>query len=241
MKCRSGFEKALGALGGRELNEQAARDLAAIPDGDNVLLAKFIRSQHEWATPQKLQALWTASLLSSPKTMMAKIVGDASMAALDAPVRMVRGFTDAVFSKLSGRPRQYFAGEALPAMAGWFHGLGEGFAKGLQVLQHGISSGQAEDVLARVEAPRYELPGGGANPVNLRARRVPARGGGLKTARAFPHVLRKTVPRGAPCNALPSYALPTTAPSARPAPGKIFNLSLFSHIKVTISTAHHCQ
>lgn len=166
MRKRSGIEQALNTLGGRELNEQAARALASIPDGDSVGLAKFIRSQNQWTTPEKVQAYWTASLLSSPKTMAAKLVGDATMAALDAPVRVVRGVTDAAMAKIAGRPQQYFAGEALPSLAGWFHGLGGGFQDALQLLQHGYSATRAENVVGGVEAPRYELPFGGANPMN---------------------------------------------------------------------------
>src|SRR6185437_14818382 len=182
VRSRSNFETALNALGGRELGAKAAADLAAIPEGDTEGLAKFLRSQDRWTFPQKVQAWWTASLLSSPRTMVAKLVGDATMAALDAPVRLARGGTDAVLSALnSDRPRQYYASEAVPALTGTLHGMGEGLGKFLFVLRTGLNAAPGREVGAEVETPPRELFGGGANPMNWGPRFLRAATAGMES------------------------------------------------------------
>ncbi len=157
VRSKSQFEAALNALGGRDLNAQAAADLAAIPEGDTESTAKFLRSQDRWTFPQKAQAWWTASLLSSPRTLAAKLTGDAVMAALDTPIRLVRGGVDALLSAINAdRPRKYYAAEAVSALHGLVHGLGEGFGKALYVMRTGLEPPKLSTA-NELEVPPHEL------------------------------------------------------------------------------------
>lgn len=173
----SNVERALSALGGRELSAKAAAALAGIPEGDNEALAKFLRSQDKWSTGAKVQAWWTASLLSSPRTLAAKLVGDAVMAALDTPVRVTRAGVDAALSVLNaGRPREYFASEAIPALHGFIHGLGEGFGKALFIMRTGLpdrwETGRELELSPESQAIPHELFENARAPLGRAAGRV---------------------------------------------------------------------
>jgi GGDEF domain-containing protein len=174
-ESKSLLEKAIKANGGRELTDKQIQSLTSIPKTDLQSATKFLRDLHKYTTADKLQAWFTASLLSSPRTVMAKAFGDLIMTGLDPINRVVRGGFDAARAKLDPNyKRQYFASEGGAVVHGWLHGFGEGLSKALFMLKNGFRDPNAEEVGRELQIPRYTLPGGGKNPMNWNARALEA-------------------------------------------------------------------
>jgi hypothetical protein len=73
------YSKVLGQLGnsGVEITADIAQKLAAIPEDDTVALNNFLRNVTPHTTAEKVSSYWKANVLSSPRTVLRKVVGDA--------------------------------------------------------------------------------------------------------------------------------------------------------------------
>lgn len=117
---------------------------------------RFLRSLHNSTVSDKLLEYWYNSILSSPTTHIVNTLSN-SVTALLSPVEKV--FTAAVdvpVSKLQGRTRERFFGEAGADLIGARAGFVDGVRKALQIIRKGYSM---EDV-AKLELRRPQAIGG---------------------------------------------------------------------------------
>lgn len=82
----------------------------------------------------KLIEYRTAGLLSGIKTVVRNVIGNTTATALKFPEKAVAGGLDAIYSKVTGKPRQIFAGEAVEDFKGIFskNSAGKNFINALK-------------------------------------------------------------------------------------------------------------
>jgi N12 class adenine-specific DNA methylase len=154
---KGNYERVLDALGGRGLTEKQREKLLQIPEDDKVALARFLRDTAKFTTPQKVVAYWVNNILSSPRTIQRKLLGDAAMAALAVPERFVRGALDPAIARMQGRPREFFARDALAQTLAYLKSIPAGVRAGSFIVANGFDLQDATEL----DMPfRYELPGG---------------------------------------------------------------------------------
>lgn len=173
------YERVIDALGGRKLSEEEAKRLLMIPENDRMGYYKFLRDHARFTTGQKLMTYWINNLLSSPRTPLRKLMGDATMVGLNVPKTFVRAAVETMVAPIQGRPREYYFREAVRGTSqllktgfgfkrpdfqnatsiasAFFNAFPEGMKRGAFVLAHGFDMQDAEEM----DLPyRYELPGG---------------------------------------------------------------------------------
>ena len=154
---KSNYERVLDSLGGRELTEKERQKLLQIPEDDKVGLARFLRDTAKFTAPQKIVAYWINNILSGPSTVQRKLLGDAAMAVLTGPQRFARAVFDPAIAKIQGRPREFFARDALAQNLAYLKSIPEGVRAGAFMVWNGFDLQDAEEL----DMPyRSELPGG---------------------------------------------------------------------------------
>jgi N12 class adenine-specific DNA methylase len=153
---KSAYERMIDALGGRKLAELEARKLLEIPEDDKIGQAKFLRDHAKYSTGDKLVAYWKNNILSSPRTMIRKTMGDAIMTSLNFAKIGVRPLIDVPVAAIQRRQREYRAGDAIAQAQAFFGTIPEGMKRAAFIMRNGFDLEDAEEL----NLPRYELPGG---------------------------------------------------------------------------------
>lgn len=153
---RSNYERVLDSLGGRKLTEKERQKLLEIPEDDKVGLARFLRDSAKVTTSSKIVAYWINNILSSPRTIQRKLMGDIAMTTLAMPHRLVRGAIDPAIAKIQGRPREFFVRDAIAQNLAYATAWREGVRAASFILANGLDLEDADEL----NVPRYELPGG---------------------------------------------------------------------------------
>ena len=135
---KSNYERVLDSLGGRELTEKERQKLLQIPEDDKVGLARFLRDTAKFTAPQKIVAYWINNILSGPSTVQRKLLGDAAMAVLTGPQRFARAVFDPAIAKIQGRPREFFARDALAQNLAYLKSIPEGVRAGAFMVWNGF-------------------------------------------------------------------------------------------------------
>lgn len=154
---RSGYERVVESLGGRALAEKEAQKLLEIPEDDMIGYYKFLRDHAKFTTAQKLTYYWLNNLLSSPRTIARKLMGDATMVALNVPKTFVRAAIDPLVARAQRRPTEYQVRDAIAQTGAFFGAFPEGIKRAAFVMRNGFEIEDAQEM----DLPgRYELPGG---------------------------------------------------------------------------------
>ena len=139
----SNYQKVLEALGGRQLTEEQAAMLAAIPKNDVAGLNRFLRQFTAFSTADKLRSYWIANVLSGPRTHVRNIVSNFIFGQLQMPIRAVEALVDIPMARLQKRPREVFLREIPAAYRGYLAGLIPGLRKAASIARRGIDMMQA--------------------------------------------------------------------------------------------------
>ena len=118
------------ALGGREFTQEMAERLSRIDPTDIVAFKRFLNSIYVAGPRQKVYELWLNSILSSPVTHMANMIGNFGGAIYSVPERAIAVALDKAVSLRTGK-RTMFARELPAQIVGMSQGLIHGLARGL--------------------------------------------------------------------------------------------------------------
>jgi hypothetical protein len=113
---------------------QVMRLAAAVPDQDVRGLNLFLRRVQERRWADRIFEAWMASILSGPRTHLANIAGNTLFLMMTTAERGLAGAIDAVQARVTGRPREVFAREAIAELAGMWNALVSGRAMGKAAL-----------------------------------------------------------------------------------------------------------
>ncbi len=128
---------------------------------------RFLRSLHNSTIGDKLQEYWYNSILSSPTTHLINTISNSVTTLLSPVERLATAAVEVPVSKLQGRARERFFGEAGADLIGARAGFIDGVRKALQIIRKGYSM---EDV-AKLELRRPQAIGGKVGTViNLPSR-----------------------------------------------------------------------
>ena len=151
---RSNYENVIDSLGGRPLTEKEAQKLLEIDPDDKIGYYKFLRDHAKFTAPQELVYYWMNNILSSPRTIARKLMGDATMVGLNIPKNFIRAAVDPAIARMQGRDREYRFRDAITQGAAFFGALPEGMKRAAFVLANGFDQEDAEEL----DLPgRYEM------------------------------------------------------------------------------------
>lgn len=153
---KGGYERMIDALGGRKLTDLEARKLLEIPTDDKIGYAKFLRDHGKYSTADKLVAYWKNNILSSPRTVIRKMTGDAIMTGLNFMKIGFRPVIDPLVAPIQRRPVKYRPQDAGAQVAAFVSAIPEGMKRAAFIMRNGFDIEDAEEL----NLPRYELPGG---------------------------------------------------------------------------------
>jgi hypothetical protein len=123
-------------------------DIRRIADLDSPeAVADFVRKMERPTFRQLAEEWWYSSILSGIPTHERNILGNIAMAGAEWAIRPVRAGVDAALSATTGKPREYYARETIPAMVGMMHGLQRGIARGAYAFRKGYDPDQPLDEL----------------------------------------------------------------------------------------------
>lgn len=132
---------------------------------------RFLRSLHNSTTSDKILEYWYNSILSSPTTHLVNTISNAATSLLSPVEKAFVAAADIPVSKLQGRARERFFGEAGADLLGARQGFVEGLRKALQIIRKGYTM---EDV-AKLELRRPQAIGGKVGTaINLPSRALVA-------------------------------------------------------------------
>lgn len=169
----------------QQLREEAARfaqEFAKLP-ADDLARYHWLKAQNRATLWDKTRSYWYANLLSGVKTHERNILGNVFNALGSTITHPLAAGVDALRSAATGAPRQVLFSELPHGVMGMFAGVERGLSDAVFTLRHGITprtlaKGMQSAELGKLDLPRYEFTGGGANPFNWPGR-------GLDSADAF--------------------------------------------------------
>lgn len=163
------------------LRDDAARfaqEFAKQPAGE---LARYewLKKQGGATVWDKARSYWYANLLSGVKTHERNVLGNIFNALGNTLTHPVAAGLDAAKSAATGRPREILFSELPHGVMGGFVGMQRGLADAVFTLQHGITpralaKGMQSAEVGKLDLPRTEFAGGGANPFNYPGRALDA-------------------------------------------------------------------
>lgn len=113
-------------------------DIQRIADLDTPeAVADLVRKMEKPTYRQLAEEWWYSSILWGPTTHERNVLGNNAMLGAELAIRPVRAGVDAVLSKATGKPRDYYLGETVPAVVGALHGFQRGLARGAYVFRKG--------------------------------------------------------------------------------------------------------
>jgi hypothetical protein len=164
------------------LRDDAARfaqEFAKLPAGDDLARYDWLKRQGGATLWDKTRSYWYANLLSGVKTHERNILGNVFNALGNTLTHPVAAGLDAMKSAATGKPREILFSELPRGVMGTFAGIDRGLSDAVFTLRHGITpralaKGMASAELGKLDLPRYEFAGGGANPFNYPGRALDA-------------------------------------------------------------------
>lgn len=148
---KTNYQKVVDALGGRELTDEETNKLLAIKPEDHLGYYKFLRDHTKFSSPKMVTYYWMNNILSSPHTILRKMMGDAIVAGLSLPKNFLRAGIAPLFGD------EYGARDAFMQTKAFFGAFPEGMKRAAFVLGHGIDLEHATELNMPL---RPELKGG---------------------------------------------------------------------------------
>ncbi|MFA6270836.1 MAG: hypothetical protein WC657_06555, partial [Candidatus Paceibacterota bacterium] len=132
-------KRIMNGVGGYDKLMEHADAFRALDLNDMQQVANFIRTVNKPSFMDKLTFVYYNSILSGPKTHIVNAFTNHANALGASAEHALAGIIDVPLSKISGRARQRFVGEAAPHAMGFMQGWKEGTKVGLQTLKTGYS------------------------------------------------------------------------------------------------------
>jgi hypothetical protein len=132
---------------------------------------RWLQAQERPSRMDRARSYYYANILSGLKTHERNILGNVSNAIANVAAAPVAAGVDAIRSGLTGKPRTILFSELPHQAAGALAGIERGFSEAMFSLKNGVSRAQLSGAMTAAEAgrldiPRIEFKGGGANPFN---------------------------------------------------------------------------
>jgi hypothetical protein len=168
----------LRAPGLREEAQRLARGLSE-QSNDPLVRYRWLQQQSGSSLMDKARSIYYANILSGVKTHERNLVGNVANIATNLATHPVAAGIDALKSAVQGTPRQVRLDELPTQTFGALAGLERGISDFAFTMRHGVSpdalqrSVHAGEV-GRLDVPRVEFAGGGANPFNIPGRLLDA-------------------------------------------------------------------
>lgn len=140
--AKQNYQAMLDAIGGDQMTRKAADLLAKIDPSDVAAVNTFIRNFTKAKTSDKVYEVWINSILSSPLTHKANVVGNTLFTLSRAPEKFLRGTIDSGIGMFTGK-RTAYASEVAPEVYGFFRGLPDGVRRALYAFRTGTTEAAA--------------------------------------------------------------------------------------------------
>ena len=161
----------------REAVEGLRGDAAAFAEAfgqqppDPVARYRWLQQQRQGGLGEKVRSYYYANILSGLKTHERNVIGNAANVLSNVVVQPFQAGADAVRSAVTGAPRTVRLSELPSQVAGAVVGIPRGFAEALFSARYGVNRSALTQAMSAAEAgkldvPRVEFAGGGANPFN---------------------------------------------------------------------------
>lgn len=149
---------------------QFAQAFTQLPD-DPVTRFRWLQAQDRPGVREQVRQYYYANILSGVKTHERNILGNVANTVNNLMVHPAAAGLDALKSAATGAPRQVTLDEIPSQLAGMVGGFERGLSEALFSLKHGVNRSALTQSLSAAEAgkldvPRVEFGGGGANPFN---------------------------------------------------------------------------
>jgi hypothetical protein len=166
------------ANGLREGAQEFARAFAQLPD-DPIARYRWLQQQGKASVWDKTRSYYYANILSGLKTHERNILGNASNAIAGMVSQPFGATADVLRSLVTGKPREVLFSELPYQAAGALVGIPQGFREAMFTIRNGVTRAQLSGAMSAAEAgkldlPRVEFGGGGANPFNYPGRGLDA-------------------------------------------------------------------
>ena len=157
---------------------QFAADFAKQPN-DSLQRFRWLQSQNQPGRMERLRQYYLTNILSGVKTHERNAIGNLANAVSHLAVHPVAAGVDALRSAVTGQQRTVFLSEMPSQTVGALYGLQEGMREALFSARYGVNRSALTQSLSAAEAgkldvPRIEFKGGGANPFNYPGRALDA-------------------------------------------------------------------
>src|SRR5206468_4076850 len=140
---------------------------------------RWLQQQGQASIFEKARSIYYANILSGLKTHERNVLGNASNALVGMLSQPFGAAADVLRSVVSGKPREVLFSELPHQAAGALVGIPQGIREALFTIKNGVSRAQLSCAMSAAEAgkldlPRVEFGGGGANPFNWPGRGLDA-------------------------------------------------------------------
>jgi hypothetical protein len=164
----------VNAPGTRKEAQRIAREVAKLPD-DPLVRYRYLQKQKASSIMDKVRSYYYANILSGVKTHERNFMGNVANIASELVVHPIGAGIDAVTSAVTGAPRTMLLDEMPARAAGALAGLERGIRDFAFTMKQGVSPDALSrslhtGELGKLDIPRVEFAGGGANPFNLPGR-----------------------------------------------------------------------
>ena len=146
------IDQLLRMMGGRQQTEQLAEILGKVDLNNPDQVAAFVRSAMQPKMQDYLTELFYNSILSGPKTHLVNAISNTVTAMTDPIERAAAAGVDVVLSKVQGRPRERYLGEAGRSIYGMTMAAPEAARSALYTIIHGFSPSVASKLEFRPKA-----------------------------------------------------------------------------------------
>jgi hypothetical protein len=168
----------VNAPGLREEAQRIARGLADQP-ADPLARYRWLQQQSRSTLVDKVRSYYYANILIGIKTHERNILGNLANVVTNLAVHPVAAGIDALRARGTGAARTVRLDEVPSQVAGVVAGLDRGARDFAFTLRHGVSPdaltrGVQAGVAGKLDVPRVEFAGGGANPFNVPGRMLDA-------------------------------------------------------------------
>jgi len=164
----------VNAPGARKETQRIARELAELPD-DPLVRYRWLEKQKQSSAMDKIRSYYYANILSGVKTHERNFIGNVANIAGNLVTHPIGAGIDAATSAVTGAPRTMRLDEMPTQFAGALAGLERGIRDFAFTMKEGVSPDALSrslhtGELGKLDIPRVEFAGGGANPFNLPGR-----------------------------------------------------------------------
>lgn len=166
------------AAGLRGAAAEFAQEFGQLPN-DPIARFRWLQQREHMTWREAGRQFWIGNVLSGLLTHLRNTLGNSANLISNLTVQPVAVGVDAARARITGAPRTMYLSEIPSQVAGAFYGVERGLSEAMFSLRHGVNRSALTQALSAAEAgkldvPRIEFAGGGANPFNYSGRAMDA-------------------------------------------------------------------